>query len=558
MRKTLLFCAALLLAASSNSALGAPENYRRIGYLWTPGLEPAVSGLEEAMTGLGYPSALVKPALYKALAGELRNPNLRGVDLQRPLAVVLLMNEEEEPLPAYLVHLSDAKVFNQSVSRYFSGQVEDGPEGIRVFSREIEALDEEAFQRASPDERKNLSRFYLTRIETLAVADGEDWAWLSRRPEVLETLLDTTPSDLIPPVRSNLVAVLDIASLGDKLLQRMREELRDQKRRVPPEYFQLREKTAKFAEFCLRQVKILACGLDIDGQGFALNLAVAAESGSPLGEFLEIQRPGSLSLARYLDPASASVANYHLNFTPDWNRRITGFIRKRFSSLETEAVKDLGVTGEIVSLLAYPEETEEVEAALSLRAGGKDLFSFLSVIKLSPAALPPTFRSELFPVESVHREVEIRRFRPATEEAVSGEDTQPDPTPEIRAAAKKYSWRLASVKGLIVSEVVIGEMEGDLRPAIDRILDEKNLFDLDLLPPGRGSANCAFFVQPARAMAALINDGTPAQAREVFRKLDQAQLSLTGCALIKGGLIEYRSFLPIGKIKTLLDLFSQP
>lgn len=542
--------AGVFLAAALALPVRGATDYRIAGYLWSPGLETTTGEAGEMIEKLGYPSALIAPAIKQALGNFIRNPQLRGVALNRPLAVIAVIDRndpEPEPLFAVSITLAEPRAFNRALARYFSNRVTEGPDGVRVFAQEIRSFNREAFRRAPDEERKDLSRFYVTRTEMLALATRDGTALLAESPAAVRALLASDPAELRPPIRKNLTAVLNVRELDPALIEGV--DRRSRAFGLPPPRAAGETAVRQLTEYWLRQIKTLAFGLTADGAGLRLKYSLEAEPGSPLGEFLEIQRPGALSLARYLDPAAGVVVNSRLDLTPEWNRRITGLIRRLADSFPDGLPGYPAIGGDDLELLAYPEETSEVETAVSLRADGEDRFSILSVARLTPPAPSAAFESDRFPVESVHRGTEIRVYRPeSAEEVAPGKDAGPPPD----------SLRIAAAGGLLVSEVQRGEIESGITAAIDRILDQENLFDLERLAPCRSEASYVYYYSPAAMTAAARGARVPAQTRQFLRRLEGADISLSGCGRVQNRRLDYDLFLSIEKIKILIEIFDQP
>lgn len=542
--------AAGFLAAALNLPAPAGTDYRIAAYLWSPGLDSLTEQTGKMLEELGYPALPLSNQLKRTLGSALRNPRLRGVDLARPLAAVLLADRagpDREPLFAFSIPLSNPRAFNQEISRYFPGRTEEDSGGIRIFTQEIKTLDTEAFRRAPESERKDLSRFYISRTETLAVAVRDKTALVSESRTAVEVLLEADPAELDPPIRENLTAVVNVENLGDNLIESTRG--RAGPADLIPEAAAFRKIGDAFMETLVRQLKTLALGLTAERKGLTLTYAVEAEPGSPLGEFLRMQRPGPLALARYLDPAASLVVNSRLKTTPEWNRRLNEYLGGMMEAFAPRLEDQPFVSGDDLLLLSYPEQTEEVETAVSGRFHGPDDFSVVSVTRITPPGKYPAFESELFPVENVHREIEIRVYRPegdarAEEKAGNG----PEP---------RFSIRLAAVGGLLVSEIAGGRTRTEVPAAIDRILDRENIFELDRLPPCRNAASYVYLYHPGAAAEAMTDRRAPQEVSQILRRLERAGVSLGGCGIIRDNQVQYGLFVSTEEIRTIIDIFSQ-
>lgn len=324
MRK--IFSAALTIALASLTIVPARAEEdtrvrpRLIGHIWIPSAAKAIDDLTRFAEKLKLPTGGVV-ALRSYLGALLENPTLSGVKLDDSFRVVVFNPSEATYSWAVGFQLNNPDSYLKVLEKSLSLKNTDGETGIRTYIKETQVLDREAFLKAKPEDRKHFDQFNKTLTTTLYLDLKENTAWLAPSLEILEAVKDRGPLDFRAPVTANLALVLRAEPLLELIRKKIEEKISRPDAAAASTPSSDGEPTKQTLQTQLdlylhyaRQVAEVTIGITADADGIVLEKLVRAEPGSGLGEFLREQKPGRMSLARYLEPGAVMIAD--------------GFIRK--------------------------------------------------------------------------------------------------------------------------------------------------------------------------------------------------------------------------------------
>lgn len=500
-----------------------------LGYLRVENPERMIRDLETFLGAVDLPFP-VGGIIRMGLGELIANPGLSGVDLSAPLILAGFRTERPDAWAVSLA-LPAPEAYSRTLARNWEVKFRSKAEGIRVYSRETREFDAEAFQDATPEERIAVDSFYRSEEKTLAVAAAEKRAWISLDPEVVREVASLTPADFPVPVEGALAVSLRIPPLLE-IAGESREELPESPALDGPASASPfgprvgRELNRVYLELLLdygRQIENFFFGLTLDGSGLKLEEVFQARPGSPLADFLAAQKPGKLSLARFLEPSPwlagagrieqpemlLEVYRRFFGVFPEMMAeigesgaggeaagRLTGIWESRLSLIEDYfhrvAGEELAFSissppGSFISMVSI-QEIRDREAwrdyvRKSFLENRDFLFPFYEALgvtlDVSGVENPETYRgTEIFTARMNFDFDRISRAGPVTEDAKKLPALIKDP----------LVIRLAAAESLAVTEFSWGG-EPDLRGRLDRIAAGKSSFDTARLGPRWEEAN---------------------------------------------------------------------
>ncbi|MEA1929201.1 MAG: hypothetical protein U9N73_13425 [Candidatus Auribacterota bacterium] len=300
----LLFLAITLIPAYGKTNL--PDGV--IGYAWVSNPDQVMSDADTFIQGIDMPP-MASMLLRMGLGGLLENPNLSGVDMAAPLCLVSFSVDNLDSL-AINFTLSSPQSYLRTIKKSLKVKSEDPASGITTYTKEVEEFDNDAYNEATEEEQADTSKFYKTVETTVSIAIKDKNAWISLDPDILKKIHTLRAADLKPQLSNGLVIVLQMQPLLDYAEPLAREGLETMELPEGDNSSPLGQDVTKnlfksYLDFYLyyaRQVRTVALGFSIDGNGVELAKLVEPAPDSPLEEFLAAQKKGNLSLARYLQP----------------------------------------------------------------------------------------------------------------------------------------------------------------------------------------------------------------------------------------------------------------
>ncbi len=302
--------AVILMISLTGPAPAGEETPQAIGYISTPNTGKTLDDLVNLIEKLNLPNGGM--VVFRAyLGGLLENPTLSGVDLKGPLAIVFFNPSGKTDSWAAGFRLNNPDSYLKVLEKSLSLKKTDRESGVRTYTKETQVFDREAYLKADSEDRKDLDRFNKDVITTISLALKGNTAWLTTNPELIEAVREKNLSDFRAPVSTNLALVFEV----EPLLEIVRPKFEDSLSRLD----QAAEEGSKggrslrqilgFYLHYARQIKEGTIGITADADGIVLKNLIRAEAGSGVGEFLREQKPGRLSLARFLEPEALLIAD---------------------------------------------------------------------------------------------------------------------------------------------------------------------------------------------------------------------------------------------------------
>ncbi len=355
-----------------------------LGYLRVENPDAMIRGLEGFLQGLEVPP-FAGMVLKMGLGGMIENPSLSGIDFSAPFVLASFQPEQPDAW-AVSIALAAPEAYHRALIKSWKIKSRDEDTGITVYSQETQEFDSEAFASATAEERVDVDSFYRTEEKTLAVAAGENRAWVTLDPAILPEVAALSPADFPVPVNGDLVIGLRLKPLLD-IAEENTEELiaaSSPDTAGPASLFGPqagRELARAYLDFYLhyaRQIENVFLGISLDGTGIRIEEMIRPRAGTGLAAVLSAQKAGKLTLARFLEPSPWMAVAGRVEkpeLLMEFYRRLFGVFDGMFEQM-AGAGKEAGAAGQLSEL--WKSYLPLIEDYLNRVAGNEMAFSISS------------------------------------------------------------------------------------------------------------------------------------------------------------------------------------
>ncbi len=600
---SLLFMVMALTPALGKTKL--PESV--IGYAWISNPERMLSDADKFIQEMDMPP-MASMILKMGLGGMLENPNLTGVDMDAPLALVSFDPEQLDSM-AISFTLSNPASYLRTIKKSLKVKSEDTGNGITIYSKEIEEFDNDAYNAATAKEQEDTAKFYRKVETTVAIAIKDKSAWISLDPDLLKKVHNLSAADLKPQLNNNLVIVLRVQPLLDYAEPLAREgleglELTAGDTSSPLGEDVTRKMLASYVDFYLyyaRQVETAALGFTFNNKGVELAEFVEPKAGSPMEEFLAAQKKGTLSLAQYLEPTPWLVIDGRMQ-----KQEMLVELYRRFFDLFGGVLDELDtkVNGKKTIDLAKLEDTfikniQEYlncsgdEMAVSISSSPGTVFSAAVVQKITDPAKYRSYITRSY-LESINdmmplyekyginfdlagvkapekyngTEIFTVKAKFDFKKLLKKEDMGEDEKRAFEIFKDPMIIQMAATDKLAVTEIAWGG-QPDIKARLDLIASGKSSFNLKELGTCREDANGVILFSVNRyikdmisgMMKKMVPEGVEAPQAAMMDKLGNLDLPLLVCYTVDDGGMAIKTSISMDKIlsvKTLIEEMMAP
>lgn len=296
------------------------------------------------------PGVTVPAAATQGLAALIHTTNPTLIETGRPAQFLWVRTGEGKVGMATLFSVKDPVAFSASLAPDFK----KGPEleGLTSYTRERQELDQQAFMKASPDQRQNPTQFVKTVTETLVVGSQEKTVSIGHQAEAVRAALSLRRDGAIKAERTlgggdaaawfrPAALVQHLATQPGGLFGPLREQigmaLGAQGGGAPdPRALALANAQLDALESVFRQLNTGAARLSLDAKEVRLWLSAEAQAQTPLAAYLATVPKGAPLLLQYLPSDAFAVGAFKVgNVEP-----LVGWISDIYRKVVTAAHED--------------------------------------------------------------------------------------------------------------------------------------------------------------------------------------------------------------------------